>query len=65
MGFKETLQKWFGTAKETAGELSDKAKPHIDRAKEKVADITTGAKEATAETAEKVSEALEDDDGSS
>ena len=75
MGVMDTVKGWFGTAKETASDLTEKAKPHVEsavektketasdlteKAKEKVSDMKSGAKETAAEATETVADTAEE-----
>ena len=67
MGFMDTVKKWFGSAKEMADDLGEKAAPMMDKAKEmagdlgeKAAPMMEKAKEAASEAFEKARDVAED-----
>jgi hypothetical protein len=63
MGFMDTVKKWFGSAKEQASEVGEKAKPMMDKAKDVAGDVGERAKpmmEKAGDMAEKAWEKTKD-----
>lgn len=67
MGFMDTLKGWFGKAKTEAAELSEKAAPMVDKAKEmggdafeKVKDVAEDIGEAAGDSFDKAKDFVED-----
>ena len=53
MGFMDTLTGWFGKAKESASDLSEKAKPMVDKTKDVAGDAWDKTKEVAGDVGEK------------
>jgi uncharacterized protein YjbJ (UPF0337 family) len=69
MAFMDTLKKWFGSAKEQAGEMADKAKPMMEKAgekakpmMEKAGDVAEKAWEKTKDVAEDIKDRFDGDE---
>jgi vacuolar-type H+-ATPase subunit H len=62
MGFMDTLKKWFGGAKESAGGMAEKAKDVAGDVVEKAGDVAEGAWEKAKDMAEDVKDKFDGDD---
>ncbi len=65
MGVMDTVKGWFGTAKDTAADVTEKAKPHVESAvektKETASDLTEKAKPHVESAVEKTKDRLRPD----
>ena len=59
MGFLDTMKGWFGKAKETAGDVAEKAAPVAEKAWDTTKDVAEKAWETTKDVAGKAKDKVE------
>ncbi len=62
MGFLDTVKGWFGKAKDTAGDVAEKAGDAAEGAWDKTKDVAGDVAEKAGDVAESVKDKLDGDD---